>query len=83
MVAIVITKATAPLIPKAVSSFLETPRKGQIPKNCDNTILFTNTALIKINIYVIILNFSSVYSNFKQFMPFSVYSLLQLNIPML
>ena len=33
MVAIVITKATAPLIPKAVSIFFETPRKGQIPKN--------------------------------------------------
>jgi Na+-translocating ferredoxin:NAD+ oxidoreductase subunit E len=33
--------------------FLETPKNGQIPKNCDNTTLFTKIAVININIYSI------------------------------
>ena len=52
MVEIVITKATAPLIPRAVLIFLDTPKNGQIPKNCDNTMLFTKTAAIKILMFV-------------------------------
>ncbi len=44
MVAKTITKATAPAIPAAVEIRLETPRNGQIPKNCINTMLFTSTA---------------------------------------
>lgn len=44
MVAMVNTKATAALIPIAVSTFLDTPRNGQIPRNCDNTMLFTKIA---------------------------------------
>ena len=51
-VEIVMTKATAPVIPMAVSIFLDTPRNGQTPKNCVNTILFTNTALMKISMNV-------------------------------
>jgi NAD(P)-dependent dehydrogenase (short-subunit alcohol dehydrogenase family) len=47
------TKATAAPIPMAVSTFLETPKNGQIPKNCDNTTLFTKIAVININIYSI------------------------------
>ena len=54
MVAIVSTNATAALMPIAVSIFLETPRKGQIPRNCDNTMLFTKIADININIYSIL-----------------------------
>ena len=57
MVAMVITNTTAMLIPKAVSIFLEAHKKGQIPKNCANTTLFTNIAEININIYSIILSF--------------------------
>ena len=38
----------------AVSTFLETPKKGQIPRNCDNTMLLTKIAEININIYSII-----------------------------
>ena len=45
------TKATAAPIPKAVSIFFDTPKKGQMPKNCDNTILFTNIAEMNIKIY--------------------------------
>ena len=40
----VMTKVTAAPIPSAESMRLETPRKGQIPKNWDRTILFTNMA---------------------------------------
>ena len=54
MVAMVSTNATAADMPNAVSTFLETPKNGQIPKNCDNTMLFTKIADIKINIYSII-----------------------------
>ena len=58
-VAKIITNVTAPVIPKAVGTLLETPRNGQIPKNCANTILLTNTAAMNINMYSIflILNF--------------------------
>jgi hypothetical protein len=55
MVAMVSTNATAALIPRAVSTFFDTPRNGQIPKNCDNTMLFTKMAEININIYSIII----------------------------
>ena len=37
-------------IPSAESMRLETPRKGQIPKNWDRTILFTNMAVTNIEI---------------------------------
>jgi hypothetical protein len=50
IVAIVKTNATAAHIPAAVSTFLDTPKNGQMPKNCDNTMLFTKIAVIKINI---------------------------------
>ncbi|GAA6485123.1 hypothetical protein K260102G11_18240 [Bacteroides uniformis] len=53
MVAMVSTNATAADMPNAVSTFLETPKNGQIPKNCDNTMLFTKIAEININIYSI------------------------------
>ena len=43
------TKHTAADIPVAVESLLDTPRNGQIPKNCANTILFTNIADIMIS----------------------------------
>jgi len=42
-----ITKATATLIPKEVSIFFETPRKGQMPKKRLITKLLTSTPLIK------------------------------------
>ena len=48
------TKVTAAPIPAAVSIFFETPRNGHIPRNCDSTILFTNTAAINIIIYSMI-----------------------------
>ena len=52
--AIAITNATAAPIPMDVSTFLDTPRNGQIPRNLDSTKLFTNTALIIIvNILII------------------------------
>lgn len=44
----VITKITAMPIPSAVSTFLETPKKGQMPKNLVRTKLFTKMALKKI-----------------------------------
>ena len=53
MVASVNTKATAADIPSDVSTFLDTPKKGQIPRNCDRMILLTNIALMKINMYSI------------------------------
>ena len=40
-------------MPAAVSTFLDTPKNGQIPKNCASTTLLTNTAAININIYSI------------------------------
>jgi hypothetical protein len=49
-VAIVITNSTAPDIPIDVDILLETPRNGQIPKNWDSTILFTNTAAMRMMI---------------------------------
>jgi len=48
--ATVITKTTAILIPVAVSTFLDTPKNGQIPKNLDRIKLLTKMALIKIRI---------------------------------
>jgi hypothetical protein len=53
MVARVITKTTAPPIPTDVESLLETPRNGQIPRNCANTMLFTKIAEIMIMMYSI------------------------------
>jgi hypothetical protein len=35
-------------MPRAALSFLETPRKGHIPRNWDNTMLLISTALITI-----------------------------------
>ena len=37
----VMTKITAAPMPAAVSTFLDTPKNGQIPKNWLNTTLFT------------------------------------------
>ena len=48
MVASTITNATAADMPNAVSIFFDTPRNGQIPKNCASTMLLTNTAAMKI-----------------------------------
>src|SRR6056297_4010636 len=45
-VATVITKVTAMPMPSAVSTFLETPMKGQIPRKRANTKLLTKMALI-------------------------------------
>ena len=56
-VASVITKITATPMPKAVLNLLETPKKGQMPKNCDKTILFTNTQAIIIKTYSIVQSF--------------------------
>ena len=42
----VMTNMTAMPMPNADSTFLETPRKGQIPRNCTNIRLFTKTAPI-------------------------------------
>ena len=58
------TKVTAAPIPIEVSTFLETPKNGQIPKNCDNTTLLTNTATININIYSIQFQFYALRSLF-------------------
>ena len=44
------TKVTATPIPTAVSTFLETPKKGHIPKNCDVITLLTSTILRNNNI---------------------------------
>ena len=38
------TNVTAAPIPIEVSTFDDTPKKGQIPRNCANTTLFTNIA---------------------------------------
>ena len=57
MVARVSTKATAPPMPSAVSIFFDTPRKGQMPRNCDNTMLLTNIADMNIKMYSIVMPF--------------------------
>jgi hypothetical protein len=49
-VASVITKHTAIDIPVAVLSLFDTPRNGQIPRNCESRILFTNIAEMIISI---------------------------------
>ena len=48
------TKRTAAPIPTEVETLFETPRKGQIPKNCAKTMLFTRIALMKTRIYPVI-----------------------------
>ena len=53
MVAKVNTKVTASPIPEAVDTFFDTPRNGQMPRNCDRTMLLTNIAVIKISMYSI------------------------------
>ena len=45
------TKATAADMPSEVSIFFDTPRNGQMPRNCANTMLLTKMALMKIRIY--------------------------------
>ena len=50
MVDSVMTKVTAAPMPSAESMRLDTPRKGQIPRNCESTILLTNIAVINIDI---------------------------------
>ena len=52
IVDISITKVTAAPIPMAESIFWDTPKKGQMPRNCDRMILLTNTAVMNIEIYV-------------------------------
>jgi hypothetical protein len=49
----VMTKTTAIPIPIAVSIFLETPKKGQMPRNRLRTKLFTRTAPTIIRTYSI------------------------------
>ncbi len=44
-----ITKVTAMPIPRAVSTFLETPIKGQMPRKRARTKLLTKIALIRIS----------------------------------
>jgi hypothetical protein len=39
-----ITKVTAAPIPSEVFTLDDTPKKGQIPRNCAKTTLFTNIA---------------------------------------
>jgi hypothetical protein len=60
-VAKVITKITAIAIPNAVEILLETPIKGQVPRNCANRMLLTRIALIIIIIYSIIQIFSIIF----------------------
>ncbi len=48
-VATVMTKVTAIPMPRAVSTFLETPRKGQMPRNRARTKLLTKMALTRIS----------------------------------
>jgi hypothetical protein len=56
MVAMTITKVTAPAIPIAVEMRFDTPKKGHIPKNCANTMLLTKIADIIIMKYVMIMS---------------------------
>ena len=46
----VITNSTAPDIPIDVDTFFDTPKNGQMPKNCDKTMLFTKTAAMSMMI---------------------------------
>jgi hypothetical protein len=39
-----ITKVTAAPMPSEVSTFDDTPRKGQMPRNCASTTLLTKMA---------------------------------------
>ena len=55
MVASVSTKVTAAPMPSDVSIFLLTPRNGQMPRNCESTMLLTNMADINISKYSIVL----------------------------
>ena len=48
----------------AVDTFFDTPKKGQIPKNWDNTTLFTKTAAINIKIYSILIGYYALRSLF-------------------
>ena len=64
IVEIVKTKVTAALMPTAVDTFFDTPKKGQIPKNWDNTTLFTKTAAINIKIYSIMIGYYALRSLF-------------------
>lgn len=50
-VATTITKATAIVMPYAAPRFLETPTKGHMPRNWENTILFTSMAVRTIDRY--------------------------------
>lgn len=52
------TKATDAPIPKAVEIFLDTPRKGQMPRNWLRMILLTNIAPMKIKRYSMIYFFA-------------------------
>ena len=52
-VASVMTKHTARLMPEAVDSLFDTPRKGQIPRNCARTILLTKIAEMMMSRYSI------------------------------
>ena len=45
-VEITITTVTAMPMPTALVSFEDTPRKGQMPKNCANTMLLTKIAVM-------------------------------------
>jgi hypothetical protein len=47
----VMTKVVASPMPKAVSSFLETPMKGQIPRNFTSTKLLTSTVPTRMRAY--------------------------------
>ncbi len=69
MEAITITKITAILMPTAVSTFLDTPRKGQIPKNRASTKLLTSIAerniknsLVPSGIYITPITYLLTYS---------------------
>jgi hypothetical protein len=53
-----ITNVTAAPIPIDVSTFDDTPRKGQIPRNCANTTLFTKIAPMIIAKYEISITIS-------------------------
>ena len=48
-----ITNVTAPVMPIAVPIFFETPRNGQIPRNCVKTMLLTMIADMMIKMYSI------------------------------
>ena len=52
------TKQTAIDMPVAVDSLLETPRYGQIPRNCARTMLLTKIAEMIIRKYSISLSLS-------------------------